>query len=131
MVSLDDQDVLTDRDFCLRQPTCRVHDFSQDNHPCGRTLNVRNTQHWNEFIETDNASLNAAFGSCVRATSNNGSYSIITAGSKKASIGFAITPAGVAAGNGAAGCAGHKIRIEAQVTFHVLALGLQDSTAVD
>ena len=125
MVSLDDQDQLTDRDFALRQPTCRVHDFSQDKYPCSRTLSVRDTQHWDDYVETDNASLNAAYGSILRSAT--GSISSVTAGAKKGCISFAITSAGIAAGNGAAGSAGHTIRIEAQVYFHVMALGMQDT----
>jgi len=112
MVSNTDQDAVTTQDFILRQPTCYIHNLSQNYRgaPPQRTMKLITpgcADSWKDFIST-----NAVTAQIGNAT---------TEGTKKAAIKYAFTSQNAANG----------VQVEMVRLCLVEFMGLADTTLVD
>jgi len=105
--SVGDKD--TARDFFLRQPSLRTHDLGSDKHNAQRTLKMRDTIFWADYIKIGETATKLGDASAP--------------GTHKANMNFCIYPTGNSQANGTE----RNIRIVMHVEFHCIFHSLQDT----
>jgi hypothetical protein len=84
--SLDNVAAPTTMDEVLKHANTRVHDTTQDRYAPGRTLKLKGSQAFSDYLETKDIGTDLGSVSGIRGSSSN-AWSV-TAGTKQAGIGF-------------------------------------------